>query len=162
LKAASRGRFVGGAVDAVHFVIGELNDHLNERVRGTLEFLYHAFAVALIGLDFEVVLRDNGIEVGGSAVNCLGDVGVEVEFEGKRFGKIRPDGWVAEIELVSEDKHICVIVEAMGWSAVHHAVFAYKAGGTIVVDDELERLVEPAVHAITMPVLVSAFFKGDR
>lgn len=41
-------------------------------------------------------------------------------------------------------------------------MFSHETGSSIVVDDELQRLVEEAVLAIAVPVLVCAFFEGNR
>lgn len=40
-------------------------------------------------------------------------------------------------------------------------MLAHEARGTVVVDDELDGLVVPAVLAVAVPVLVGALFKGD-
>lgn len=44
---------------------------------------------------------------------------------------------------------------------IHHAVFALEAGSSIVVDDELEGFVVPAVGAVAMPEAAGAFFQRD-
>jgi len=46
-------------------------------------------------------------------------------------------------------------------SAVHHAVLAHEAGGAVVIDNELERLVKPPVGAIAVPVLMSPLLQSD-
>jgi len=39
-------------------------------------------------------------------------------------------------------------------------VLAHEAGCAVVVYDELQRLVEPAIATVAVPVLVCAFFEG--
>jgi hypothetical protein len=41
-------------------------------------------------------------------------------------------------------------------------VFTHETSGTIVVDDELQGFVKPAVRAVTVPVLTRTLFEGDR
>lgn len=41
-------------------------------------------------------------------------------------------------------------------------MLAHEAGGAVVVDDELKRLVKPTVGTVTVPVLVSTLLEGDR
>ena len=161
LEAAGGGRLVGGAVLAVHLVVGELDDHLHKGVGRALELLDQALAVALVGLDGELVLADDVVEVGDGAVdlglNLLGDG----ELDGLGLGQVRANRGVGEVELVVEDDVVDEVVEAVGGGSVHHAVLAHETGGAVVVDDELERLVVPAVLAVTVPVLVGALLEGD-
>jgi len=103
LEAARGCGLVGGAGDAVHFVVGELDEHLHVGVWGAFEALDQVFAVALVGLDFEVVLPDQDVEVGGCTVD-LSDHGlVDVEVYDGGFGKVGAGGGGSEVDFVGED-----------------------------------------------------------
>jgi hypothetical protein len=91
--------------------------------------------------------------VGGSSADILEVLSGELELDGRGRREIGADLGVLEVELVVEDAHVDVVVETVSGSAIHHTVLAVETGGTVLVDDELQRLVEPAVAAITVPVL---------
>ncbi len=69
LEAAGGRRFIGRTVEVVHLVVGELDDHLDVGVGGCFEFLDEVFAVALVGLNAEIVLGDKGVKVFSGAVD---------------------------------------------------------------------------------------------
>src|SRR5436190_8340801 len=52
-----------------------------------------------------------------------------------------------------------VVIQTMGRGTVHHAVFAEKTCGAVLVDDEMERLIVPAIGAIAMPVSACSLFQ---
>lgn len=141
-------------------MVGELDDNLHVSVRAGFEFLDEVLAVALVGLDAEVVLGDQGVEVFRGAVDGGEDVLIEVEFYGKGFRKVGADVGVGEIEFVGENEHADVVVQTVGGGSIHHRVFAEETGGTIVVDNELKGFVVPAILAVAMPVLMCAFFES--
>jgi hypothetical protein len=41
-------------------------------------------------------------------------------------------------------------------------MLAHEARSAVVIDNELQRFVEPPILAITMPVLMSTLFEGHR
>lgn len=55
LEFTGGGGFVGWSVFAVHFVVGELDDHLDVCVWAALELFDQSFAVGLVGFDAEFV-----------------------------------------------------------------------------------------------------------
>jgi hypothetical protein len=129
---------------------------LHVSVRRALELLHQALAVALVGLDAELVLRHELDVVGGGGADILEVLSGELELDGCGRREVGANLGVLKVELVVEDAHVDVVVEAVSRSSVHHTVLAVKTGGTVLVDDELQRLVEPAVAAITVPVLARA------
>lgn len=161
LEAARGGGFVCRPVLAIELVVGELDDHLDVCVGAAFEFLDQSFAVALVGLHAEFVGGDLLGEVSLSVSNVLVEVWREGEAEGCGVGEVRADFCGVEGEGVCEDEHVCVVVQAVGRGAVHHRVLACEACSAIVVNDELEGLVEPAVGAITVPVLMGTLLKGN-
>jgi len=162
LELARRGRLVRGAVLAVHLVVGQLDEHLHVRVRAALELLDQALAVGLEGLHAQLVLGHVPAVLLERRVDGLLHRVVDVEGDGLGLGQVGAHGRVGEVEAVVEDDVVDVVVEAVRGRAVHHAVLAHEAGGGIVVDDELQRLVEPAVAAVAVPVLVRALLQGHR
>lgn len=162
LEATGGCGFVGGAVLAVHFMVGQLDDHLNVSVRGTLEFFDETFAVGLVGLNRQFVLTEKGLEIGNGATDVARNVSVDVKGERNGFRKIGANGRVVKVESVGKDKHVRVVVQSMRRGAVHHAVFPHETGGAVVIDDELQRFVEPTVAAVPVPVLVGSLFQGHR
>ena len=161
LEAPSGGRLIRRPVLAVHLVVGQLDNHLHVRVWGAAELLDEALAVALVGLHPEIVLADLALEVALRRFNVLGDLGVQRPSESLRFGQVRPDLGVVEVEGVGEDQHVGVVVDTVRRSAVHHAVLSQEAGRAVVVDHELQRLIVPAVRAVAVPVLACAFVERD-
>lgn len=161
LEAAGGSRLVGAAVLAEHLEVRELDDHLHVCVGGALELLDEALSVALVGLDAELVLADDIGEVLLGAVDLGGDLLGDVELDGGGLGEGGAHVGGGEVELVVEDDVVDIVVQAVGWGTVHHAVLAHEAGGSVVVDDELYGFVEPAVLAITVPVLVRALLEGN-
>ena len=161
LEATRCGGLVRGAVDAVHLVVGELNDHLHIGIWGCFELLDQAFAIALVGLHAEFMLRDESVKVGDSAVDVFLHGGIEVEFNRRWLGKVGAYAGIAKVELVGEDEHVNVIVQTMSRGAIHHGMFADEARSAIIVDDELYGFVEESVLAVAMPVLMGSFFERD-
>lgn len=162
LEAAGGGGLVGRSVDVVHLVVGELDDHLDVGVRGSFEFLDQVLAVALVGLDPEVVLGDQGIEFFSGAEDFRDIGSVEVEFQGQGFRQVGADGRGGEVEFVGEYQHVYVVVQSVSGRAVHHAVFAEETGGAVLIDDEFKRFVVPPILSVAVPVLVRALFEGNR
>ena len=162
LETTGGGGFVGRSVLAVHLEVSKLDDHLDVGIRRALEHLDEAFSVALVGLDSKLVLANDGLEVGLGSLDIGANLWGDVEVDGLGFGEVGADVGVSEVDLVTENEVINVIVQAVSGGSVHHRVLAHEAGGSIVVDDELKRLVKPAVLAIAVPVLMSALFKSYR
>ena len=160
LESAGGGRFVCGAVLAVHLLVGELDDHLNVGVGRAPELLDQALAVALVGLDGKLVLADDVSEVLDSAVNLRLNLLRDVELDGLRLGEVGANRGVGEVNLVVEDQVVDKVINPVGRGTVHHGVFTHEAGGTVVVDDELQRLVVPTVGTISVPVLVRALLES--
>jgi hypothetical protein len=94
--------------------------------------------------------------VGGSGADILEVLSGELELDGCRRREVGANLGILEVELVVEDAHVDVVVETVSGSTVHHTVLAVETRSTVLVDDELQRLVEPAVAAITVPVLARA------
>ncbi|KAG7146692.1 hypothetical protein HYQ46_004501 [Verticillium longisporum] len=128
-----------------------LDDHLNVGIGGAFELLDQTLAVALVGLHGELVLADDVVEVLGGTVNLSLDVLGDLEFDWLRIGQVRADSGVGEVNFVVENEIIDVVVQAMGRSAIHHGVLAHEARSAVVVNNELKRLVKPAILAISMP-----------
>lgn len=90
------------------------------------------------------------------------EFGVEIEFNGFWFREAGADGWVGEVKTVVEDHVVDVVTETVGGGAVHHAVLTHETGSAVLVDDELERLVEPPVATISVPVRASTLIQSHR
>lgn len=161
LEATGGGGFVCGTVLAVHLEVGVLDEHLDVGVGRALELLDQALAVALVGLDGELVLADERLEIQHGAVNVLLHLGGDFELDERGVRQVRADRGVREIDFVVEDEVVDVVVEAVGGCSVHHGVLAHEARGAIVVDDELQGLVVPAVGTVAVPVGVGALLEGD-
>lgn len=162
LEAPRRGRLVRRAVLAVELVVRELDHHLHVGIGRALELLDQPLAVRLVGLDAQLVRADLRLEVGLGGGDVAFQLGGEGEAQGDGGREVGAHGGVVEGEGVGEDLLVGEVVEAVGGGAVHHRVLAHEARGAVVVDDELERLVEPAVGAVAVPVLVGAFLERDR
>jgi hypothetical protein len=115
----------------------------------------------LVSFDAEIVLRHELDVVRGGGADVLEVFGGELELDGSGRRKVGAHFGGVKVKLVVEDAHVDVVVEAVGGCAVHHAVLAVEARGTVLVDDELEGLVEPAVATVTVPVLASALVESD-
>ena len=95
---------------------------------------------------------------------CYADIcqvlAVQLKFDRCRWRQVGSLFRVVEVELVVEDDHVYVVVQSVRRRTVHHAVLAHEAGSAVVVDNELERLVEPSVAAVAMPVLMRSLMKS--
>lgn len=130
-------------------------------IRRALELLDEALSVALVGLYLEVMVVDLAAEVLLGLLNVLLNLLVEVESDGLRLGESGADGRVVKVELVVEDKHVQSVVQAMSWGAVHFTVFALETRRAVVVNDELQRFVEPAVSTVSVPELARTLLESD-
>ena len=154
LEAPRRRRLVRRPVAPVHLVVGQLDHHLHVRVGRAAEALDQALAVALVGLHRQLVLADDRLEVRHGAGYVLLHLLVDAERDGLGVRQGGAHARVREVQLVVEDEHVDVVVEPVRRRAVHHRVLADEARRAVVVDDELQRLVEPAVAPVAVPVLV--------
>ena len=160
LEPARGGRLVRGAVPAVHLVVRELDHQLHVGVGRGAELLDEALAVALVRLDGELVLADDGAEVAGGAVDLGLHLGRDLERDGGGVRQVRPHGRVAEVrQLVPEDHLVHVVVEPVRRRPVHHAVLPQEPRRPVVVHDELQRLVVPPVLPVAVPVLARALLE---
>jgi hypothetical protein len=160
-ELAGGGGLVCGTVLAVHLEVGQLDGHLDEGIGAALELLDETLAVALIGLDNQLVRADLLAVVLCCEVDGLIGGVVQLEVDGLGVGELGAHGLGGEIEFLVEDDVVDIIVQAVGGSTVHHAVLTHETSGAIVVDNELQRLIEPAVGAITVPVLRAALSQSD-
>lgn len=160
LELAGRGRLVCGAVLAVHLEVRQLDDHLHISVGAALELLDETLAVSLVRLHLELVSGHLLAVLLGGRVDGLEHLRVQMELDGAGIGQVGAHRLLGEVDLVVENEVVEVIVEAVGGAAVHHAVLTHETSSAVVIDDELQGLVEPAVHAIAVPVLVSPLLQG--
>lgn len=130
-------------------------------VWAAFEFLDETLSVGLEGLDTKLMLVDEGFEVFGSSGDVLKDSRVELEVDGLGFGEVGADRWVGVVESIAEDELVDVVVETVSRGTVHHGVLAEESGCAVLVDDEIEWLVIPAVGAISVPVDMGTLLKGD-
>jgi hypothetical protein len=161
LEATGGYGFVDWAVLVIHLMVCKLNDHLHVGIWRALEFLDQTFAVSLICLDLELVRAKLALKVLPCGIEVKLDFLVHGESDRLRVGKVAPNVGPVEGNVVLGNEHTDSVIEPVGGSAIHHAVFTHEAGRAIVIDDELEWLVKPPVAAVAVPVLVCALFKRD-
>jgi len=109
LELASGGGLVGGAVLAVHLEVGQLDDHLDVGIRAALELLDQALAVALEGLDDQLVRVDLLAVVLGRNVDGLVGSLVEVECDGFGVRQLRAHGFGRKVDLLVEDEVVDMV-----------------------------------------------------
>lgn len=143
-------------------MVSQLDDHLNIGIWGALEFLDQTFAVALVSLDAEIVGCDDLSELCLSSSDVFEDGGRGFEAKSDGVSKVGANGWVVKVEFVVDNIGIDSVADAVSWGAIHHAVFTHETCGAVVVDDELQRFVKPAICAVTVPIDVCSLFQSHR
>mmetsp|Transcript_50251 Transcript_50251/g.157042 ORF Transcript_50251/g.157042 Transcript_50251/m.157042 type:complete len:272 (+) Transcript_50251:421-1236(+) len=143
---------------AVQAVVGKLKSHLHEGIRRHLALLNETFPKVSHVEDMQVCLRDQLLVLDRRLVNRLGDIGGELPLQPDRLHFLRPSLSLCRVcrAVVVGDGEVeggvLVVVheaEEMGshWG-VSPGPLDVDTGRTVLVHDQLERLVEPAVAPV--------------